>query len=451
MLFRSARLSRRALVISVAAGALTISAAGAATFHSFAVTTTTGSEGATTFLQSGATSSALQGEVASSPQTALKIPFGVLGEYNAAGSTFGIGVAGVSTTGYAVAGESFSSQAAVLGLSSLSGPAVEADLQSSSTAPYAVYGNGANGGNGGYFSSAGGTALDSEVSDAGSDSGQGLYTSNQSTEASAVAANNYQASPPPTIDAGGGVYTTAEGPGVFAESKDDPGIATQFDCNAYSDSKGGDGGLGNTTCAGVYVINSGTKGWPFLYYNSTNQYYPFYVTSDGDATFAGTVTTSGDVVSRNPNTDEMTYTSKQTEKTVEDFGTAQLQNGYANVPLRGDFAATINTHQSYMVFLTPHGDNRGLFIAMTTPAGFTVRESQSGRSTLAFDYRIVAHPAGAVAVRLPHYHANLRAMPRADRATRRIAFRNGSKSNRHAQMRKAPAVPASLFKLNLTR
>ena len=53
------------------------------------------------------------------------------------------------------------------------------------------------------------------------------------------------------------------------------------------------------------------------------------------------------------------------------------------------------------MFLTPEGDNRGLYVDHKTGAGFDVRESQGGRSTIAFSYRIVGKPLGSSAQRLP--------------------------------------------------
>ena len=53
------------------------------------------------------------------------------------------------------------------------------------------------------------------------------------------------------------------------------------------------------------------------------------------------------------------------------------------------------------MFLTPLGDTRGLYVSAKSPRSFTVRETQGGRATLAFDYRIVARPADAKAGRLP--------------------------------------------------
>jgi hypothetical protein len=55
----------------------------------------------------------------------------------------------------------------------------------------------------------------------------------------------------------------------------------------------------------------------------------------------------------------------------------------------------------YYVFLTPLGDTRGLYVSIKTPTAFQVREVEHGRSSLEFDYRIVAHPLDADNDRLP--------------------------------------------------
>jgi hypothetical protein len=52
------------------------------------------------------------------------------------------------------------------------------------------------------------------------------------------------------------------------------------------------------------------------------------------------------------------------------------------------------------VFITPEGDSNGLYVSAKSPAGFAVRESRAGRSTLAFQYRILARPRGDDSKRL---------------------------------------------------
>jgi hypothetical protein len=96
----------------------------------------------------------------------------------------------------------------------------------------------------------------------------------------------------------------------------------------------------------------------------------------------------------------VTYAPQASEPTIEDFGEAQLTSGAAYVHLESRFASTM-AQSNYLVFLTPEGDNRGLYVTQKSPIGFAVRESQGGHSTLAFSYRIVARPLGNVAPRLP--------------------------------------------------
>jgi hypothetical protein len=124
----------------------------------------------------------------------------------------------------------------------------------------------------------------------------------------------------------------------------------------------------------------------------------------------GNIDTSGNIngsegvtsKTRNPNSDEMSYGAEETEPTMEDVGSARLVNGSATVPLAADYRQTISGSQ-YLVFLTPQGDSNGLYVESKTPGGFVVRESHAGRSTLDFDYRIVAQQYGAKYGRLPHY------------------------------------------------
>jgi hypothetical protein len=88
------------------------------------------------------------------------------------------------------------------------------------------------------------------------------------------------------------------------------------------------------------------------------------------------------------------FVAKMAAPTVEDTGSAQLTNGSAAVRLDPTFAASVDVGQSYRVFLTPDGDTNGLYVAAKTPRGFIVREIHGGRSTLGFDYRIVATAFG---------------------------------------------------------
>ena len=109
-----------------------------------------------------------------------------------------------------------------------------------------------------------------------------------------------------------------------------------------------------------------------------------------------------------------TYAADQSVPTMEDAGEAQLTNGQASVALERTFASTIDRNRSYLVFVTPEGDCHGLYVASKTANGFVVRELMGGHSSLAFEYRIVAHPYGDASVRLAELpsakHAGARAL-----------------------------------------
>ncbi|MGA8534631.1 MAG: hypothetical protein WB615_11025 [Candidatus Tumulicola sp.] len=96
----------------------------------------------------------------------------------------------------------------------------------------------------------------------------------------------------------------------------------------------------------------------------------------------------------------LAYASESASATIEDVGTARMVAGVANVAFDRDFAYVIDRNSPYYVFLTPLGDTRGLYVAAKTPSGFQVRETERGRSTLSFDYRIVARPIDAERDRL---------------------------------------------------
>ena len=95
-----------------------------------------------------------------------------------------------------------------------------------------------------------------------------------------------------------------------------------------------------------------------------------------------------------------TYAVQSPENWMEDFGSGQLVRGSALVKIDPAFAETVSESAEYHVFLTPKGDSKGLYVVNETAAGFEVRESGGGTSSLAFDYRIVAKRRGYEAQRL---------------------------------------------------
>jgi hypothetical protein len=108
---------------------------------------------------------------------------------------------------------------------------------------------------------------------------------------------------------------------------------------------------------------------------------------------AATTTSAGRAVA--------SYAAQETAPTIEDFGEAQMVNGQAHVALGADFANVIDGRANYLVFITPEGDNRGVYVSSKTPTGFAVHEGQGGRSSFTFSYRVIAKPFGLARPRLP--------------------------------------------------
>jgi len=126
--------------------------------------------------------------------------------------------------------------------------------------------------------------------------------------------------------------------------------------------------------------------------------------SSGDLTLAGKLTLSGAPLS-NASTSSGTrftaYGDRTARPLLEDVGEGHLVSGNATVQLDPRFAALVDAAKPYMVFVTPDGDSNGIFVARRSPTDFLVRENRHGRSTLTFQYRIVATPLDTQDRRLP--------------------------------------------------
>ncbi len=94
------------------------------------------------------------------------------------------------------------------------------------------------------------------------------------------------------------------------------------------------------------------------------------------------------------------YAVQSPENWFEDFGSGQLREGSATIALEPTFAETVSTGDEYHIFLTPNGDSLGLYVAAKTAKSFEVREHGSGKSTISFDYRIVARRKGYESIRM---------------------------------------------------
>jgi hypothetical protein len=86
-----------------------------------------------------------------------------------------------------------------------------------------------------------------------------------------------------------------------------------------------------------------------------------------------------------------TFVPNSTTPLLEDVGSATLVRGASTVRLDPAFGSAIGSG-IYQVFITPSGESKGLYVERKTASEFTVRENSNGRSTIGFDYRIVAKP-----------------------------------------------------------
>jgi hypothetical protein len=299
-----------------------------------------------------------------------------------------------SRAGYGVAGSSASGKGAgVYGTNSANGAAVLGSTEFG----IGVYGSGGLAGVIGYSPSADGVA-------ASTISGIGLHT---------------------TAYGSFGIGLQAESPetaGVFIgdvvatnDSGDNPTVDATNSASSYGGRfTGGYGGIWGRTPS---------TGYPIVATDSSNNTV-FDVDGQGDVSFAGNMytlfaATDGALLKG--------YSTKTTAPTVEDTGSAQLVGGAAIVRLDPAFAKSIDPKTPYHVFITPNGDTHGVFVSNKTATNFSVRENQAGRSTVAFDYRVVATAAGQTGRRmaaanrttdLPQFRASELAIPRAMPARR---------------------------------
>ncbi len=269
---------------------------------------------------------------------------------------------------------------------------------------YGVYGTGTTGG-GGTFTTAGTTAAASGVA--------GLATASSGTAHGVYGRSN----------AGVGVFGTTNAPyytpdlaGVVGESTPSNngaiGVYGRSSSDAvYAESSGNVNEFSALVAQGDNALTN-----LFAAFNIPNQ-SACYIDEYADLQCTGTVTAgmSSRVRQRSAQGHQvLTYSSQTSTETIEDFGTARTFDGSANVRISPDFQSVTERGAQYFVFLTPQGDTHGLYVSAKGPSGFEVHENERGRSNVAFDYRIVAHPLGATNDRLPA--APVLHVPRALRA-----------------------------------
>jgi hypothetical protein len=214
--------------------------------------------------------------------------------------------------------------------------------------------------------------------------------------------------------AGVQVASTGGGAGVYGSSNGGPGVT------GVSLSLGAAGvaayQLNTSTNPGnaIYAESADATGvYPVIYAQGDSNWTPLFmvynnVSSDEcQIDSNANLICSGVVQAKAVRTRRLTaggqhvlaYAAESASETLEDVGTGRMIGGVANVPIDRAFGSTID-RSAYHIFLTPKGD-ASLYVAQENAAGFVVRETHGGRSTLEFDYRIIARPIDAMNDRLP--------------------------------------------------
>jgi hypothetical protein len=151
----------------------------------------------------------------------------------------------------------------------------------------------------------------------------------------------------------------------------------------------------NSQYSTIYSYNYGSGGDATGIFNTLEAGSPGGVCGfggKGDLTCTGQVKTLATMGSGARTVE--TYAMQSPENWMEDFGSGTLQGGVATITLDSEFAETVSATADYHVFLTPRGDSKGLYVTNVTATGFEVHESSGGKSSLGFDYRIVAKRRG---------------------------------------------------------
>jgi hypothetical protein len=232
----------------------------------------------------------------------------------------------------------------------------------------------------------------------------------------------------------GGEFSGANGGAATPVLAAEEGTAGMYAFSTYNDTSGNSGGPGanNESFIVSDTANASGAAWPdgADVNVSGDLYVTGFIYDNCDFTFPQSGGTAGcdsvpSVIRPTSNgTKVHGYSTTASLPTMEDFGEGRLVNGQAAIPLEHTFASTIDQTRSYLVFITPEGDSHGLFVATKSASGFTVRESMGGHSSLAFQYRIVAHPYGDNSTRLSSVVAKSRGMSAGHRLAHPLAARS---------------------------
>ncbi len=101
------------------------------------------------------------------------------------------------------------------------------------------------------------------------------------------------------------------------------------------------------------------------------------------------------VVNGLDNKEVVMFSTEAPEILFEDYGKAQLVNGYAKITLDPIFSKniTVNEKHELRVFIQLEGDCNGVYVTNKTKNGFEVKELANGNSNVSFSYHVVANRA----------------------------------------------------------
>jgi hypothetical protein len=215
---------------------------------------------------------------------------------------------------------------------------------------------------------------------------------------------------------GRGVFGRSDyGPGVAAYSANGVGVSAEGKDEDSFAAKKGDlellGTHGDIFAPGILRLYSNKDVYVTLDADNDGANNSFYVLNSSDfpvfiADESGNMTASGTknaVVATEQYGSRKLYAMESPEVWFEDVGSGQLVNGQARVSFEAIFAQTVNTLQSYHVYLTPIADMPFLLSVTDKQAsGFTVKGvTMDGQAASGdFEWRVVARRLGYEGVRL---------------------------------------------------
>src|SRR6185369_1120470 len=148
--------------------------------------------------------------------------------------------------------------------------------------------------------------------------------------------------------------------GVAGQSSSNAAV---YGASSYAGVYGSSANVGvwgtTTTGTALYGQVTGASGWAGQ--------FPGNVYITGSLTVASGAKSAA--VKRKDGSHARVYCQESPEPWFEDFGTAQLQNGQASVPLSADFDEVVDG-TDYRVFLTEIGDCGGLYLSGKGPHQF---------------------------------------------------------------------------------